>query len=396
MDIRHRQRLPPRPACQNRPQPQRRAASPRLRAEASARHPLSRHRRLRARPGEVRAAHPGRRGDPEVTLKLRTPDLFVMASMRLRGRDDDADSKFEEDISPLEVAVPGSRALAVADPPSMRSRFSQSTSQATGRRLDRLGDAFALYPSLEANLAEAGAAFAASDRLLGGPEIVETVFDGPRVTLDEECRNRARPDLVGVCAGGAGRPGGGAVLQGRDQGRRALPRCRTAGVAAVRRPAGGPAARLHRPRPSEQDRPRPSRPLPARGLTGAGHVEIAIRWCRAAGCAAARRARRRRPRRDGARQSPRGRQRAAGRDLGAVRQRRALELGEAEEAPEEALQPLARSSARSYARLRRLGEVDRPEPGARGRARRARRGTRPSTAAGRSASMWWRKKSLSS
>ena len=125
-------------------------------------------------------------GDPEVTLKLRTSDLFVMASMRLRGRDDDADSKFEEDISPLEVTVPGSRALAVADPPSMRSRFSQSTSQATGRRLDRLGDAFALYPGLRANLAEAGAAFDADDRLFEGPEIVETVFDGPRVTLDEE------------------------------------------------------------------------------------------------------------------------------------------------------------------------------------------------------------------
>ena len=82
-------------------------------------------------------------GEPaELTLKLRTPDLFVAAATHLRGRKDDAkvETKFEEDIAPLEVAVPGAAKVTIADPPSMRSRFSLSTTsgeRAPARRPSR-------------------------------------------------------------------------------------------------------------------------------------------------------------------------------------------------------------------------------------------------------------------
>ena len=88
-------------------------------------------------------------GEPaRPTLKLRTPDLFVAAATHLRGRKDGAkvETKFEEDIAPLEVAVPGAAKVTIADPPSMRSRFSLSTTQASGRRLDDLHDAFEALP----------------------------------------------------------------------------------------------------------------------------------------------------------------------------------------------------------------------------------------------------------
>ena len=91
-----------------------------------------------------------------------------------------------------------------------------------------------------------------------------------------------------------------------------------------------------------------------------------------------------------------GRERAAGRDLRAVGHRRALELAELEEAPEEDSRATCGSWRGRMRACAASGKLDRPDAARRRRARRARRGRRPSTAAGRSAAMWKRKKSWSS
>ena len=47
-----------------------------------------------------------------------------------------------------------------------------------------------LYPDLEHNLEDAGATFVAREPLIAGPSIVETVFEGPHVALDQGVRTK--------------------------------------------------------------------------------------------------------------------------------------------------------------------------------------------------------------
>ncbi|MGL4963852.1 MAG: hypothetical protein ACRC67_21655 [Inquilinus sp.] len=125
---------------------------------------------------------------PELTLKLRTTDLFVAADTPLPGFQDGADTEFEEDIAPLQVSVtrPGHRCVSVAEPRSIRSRFAVSTTQPVpdGLAIDRLGAAFELYPRLLSNLMLTARDEIRSDEALrSGPVISELVFKNAEVDL---------------------------------------------------------------------------------------------------------------------------------------------------------------------------------------------------------------------
>lgn len=123
----------------------------------------------------------------EITLKLRMPDLFVVAATDLPGSQADAQTKFEEDIAPLEIAEPDRRgqSVAIASPRSMRSRFALSTSQTIEGPPQTLAQAFALFPTLEDNLQSRGAQFSPGDQLCDGPIIREFVCKGAKVRLGD-------------------------------------------------------------------------------------------------------------------------------------------------------------------------------------------------------------------
>jgi hypothetical protein len=124
----------------------------------------------------------------EMTLKLRTSDLFISALSAVTGSQRDAQTKLEEDISPLQVQLsPAGRGRkVVADYSATRSRFSRSTTQsiASDAAPSTLAQACKLFPSLEDNLMrrhERGLTL--KTRLAPGPLIEEHVFKGPRVEL---------------------------------------------------------------------------------------------------------------------------------------------------------------------------------------------------------------------
>jgi hypothetical protein len=114
--------------------------------------------------------------DARLTLKLRSPDLFVAASANLDGPDD-ASTKLEEDVVAFDSG---------ADGPSMRSLYSRSVNQdiASGEAPETVRDAIKRYPGLENELTKAGVAddvFNAA--LLKGRAIRELVFEGASVDL---------------------------------------------------------------------------------------------------------------------------------------------------------------------------------------------------------------------
>lgn len=124
----------------------------------------------------------------EMTLKLRTPDLFLAAATRLPGARRDAESKFEEDVAPLEVAEPSGR-VALADPRSIRSRFALSTKQTVGTRsaFVSLDKAFAHFPTLEENLVAGGVAVPEGPaELTPGFTVREFVAKGATVDLGKK------------------------------------------------------------------------------------------------------------------------------------------------------------------------------------------------------------------
>jgi hypothetical protein len=127
----------------------------------------------------------------KLTLKLRTADLFIAAATSA-DTPDEADAKFEEDISPLEVVTTGragKKTVALAHPPSIRTRFAVSIDQDLDEstRIKTLGDVFELYPNLRTNLELDGARkVKAGARMVPGPSIREVVFRNAEVDLDHE------------------------------------------------------------------------------------------------------------------------------------------------------------------------------------------------------------------
>jgi hypothetical protein len=120
--------------------------------------------------------------DPKLTLKFRSPDLLLVAATDIDGNDNrDGDTKFEEDITPLRVHAGGK---AIAEAGSMRSLFSRSTEKKP-RDMNRLGDVFARFDTMEANLKALGAATAKPGaELRPGVTLHEFVFRGPEAVLE--------------------------------------------------------------------------------------------------------------------------------------------------------------------------------------------------------------------
>src|SRR5262245_59698899 len=128
-------------------------------------------------------------GRQEITLKLRTSDLFISALTAVTGSQRDATTELEEDIAPLQVqlAPAGRGRKVVADYSATRSRFSRSTTQSIEADAvpDTLAQACRLFPSLEASLMRRGheRGLPLKTRLAAGPRIEEHVFKGPKVDL---------------------------------------------------------------------------------------------------------------------------------------------------------------------------------------------------------------------
>lgn len=127
--------------------------------------------------------------DIEITLKLRTPDLFVAAGSKLPARKGAASpkTKLEEDIAPLAVlsrAKGKAGRVSMPDTRSIRSRFSLSTRQQTGSTPKTVGQVAKLYPTLIDNLSMAGAKVPSRSKPFSkGPRINELAFRGPRALI---------------------------------------------------------------------------------------------------------------------------------------------------------------------------------------------------------------------
>ena len=127
--------------------------------------------------------------DREVTLKFRSPDLYLVARTDMKGAQKDAKSKLEEDIVPI-VARGRNERNAQQDTdmkPSFRSIYSYSASAAVSAdtKLAKIGDLFRLYPALENNLKEDGATVDKDEAmaLVSDLSLYERIYDGPRVDL---------------------------------------------------------------------------------------------------------------------------------------------------------------------------------------------------------------------
>jgi hypothetical protein len=118
--------------------------------------------------------------DREVTLKFRSPDIFLAAArMPATG-----DSKFEEDITPVVIVSSGKPAVArFATPPSMRSLFSASETRDVPAdvRLTTLADVVRVFPELGTRLETA--AVAPSEAVRPGRAFNEMVISGGTVDL---------------------------------------------------------------------------------------------------------------------------------------------------------------------------------------------------------------------
>ncbi|WSH19068.1 hypothetical protein U8Q07_14990 [Rhizobium ruizarguesonis] len=134
-------------------------------------------------------------GVRQATLKLRMPDQFIVAAARLAKPGDEeagnVETKFEEDIGPLEVLArpPGEQPKVVTPLKlSTRNRFSLSsgTDLTPNDPLDRLDHVLALFPGV-AELV--GVSAKQPDlNLAGGPLIHEYVFKGSEVALVQGAR----------------------------------------------------------------------------------------------------------------------------------------------------------------------------------------------------------------
>ncbi|MDI7865326.1 hypothetical protein MRS76_25875 [Rhizobiaceae bacterium n13] len=124
---------------------------------------------------------------PEITLKLRMADLFVVAATDLRGSGDRARTSFEEDIAPLEIddPQPAKRSVIVPNQRSIRSRFSRSTTQPADWNPSRrtLLGVHVLFPTIFELVETSGMQCAPDTALVCGPTIRELVVKGARVKL---------------------------------------------------------------------------------------------------------------------------------------------------------------------------------------------------------------------
>jgi hypothetical protein len=132
--------------------------------------------------------------DHELSLKLRTADLFIAIAAADRAVEDHNRISFEEDIAPLEVTevdARGDRKVTVADPPTIRSRFSMSLKQVVSARnpLDRLGHLLDRFPGLAERLGSISERTVRRDAaLIHGQEMRERCFEGAEVRLGDNIK----------------------------------------------------------------------------------------------------------------------------------------------------------------------------------------------------------------
>jgi hypothetical protein len=129
--------------------------------------------------------------EPELTLKFRSADLFLAASMRLEARAGakDVESKLEEDLGALAVRS-ASGAAIVAVPRSSRSQFSRSTSQtidrdAVPRTLQEVAD---LYPKFDDDLRLVAGESDMSAALAPSPAYRELVYKSSMLDLAKDAK----------------------------------------------------------------------------------------------------------------------------------------------------------------------------------------------------------------
>jgi hypothetical protein len=127
----------------------------------------------------------------EITLKFRSPDLFLAASTRLDAHAgaEDPESKFEEDIGALAVRGAAEEAV-VAVPRSSRSQFSRSTKQkvdpdAMPRTLNEVEE---LYPKFEDDLRQVAGEIDMSEALTPSPVYRELVYESSKLDLARDTK----------------------------------------------------------------------------------------------------------------------------------------------------------------------------------------------------------------
>lgn len=129
-------------------------------------------------------------GKLETTLKLRMPDQFVVASTSLVDdgkNDENTETKFEEDIGPLEIASPraseGARVI-VPVKRSTRNRFSLSTTIESDpkQRPTRLADVLEKFPGAKKLIGD----LATNEDLVSGSVSHEYAFKKAKAKFSDD------------------------------------------------------------------------------------------------------------------------------------------------------------------------------------------------------------------
>ena len=128
---------------------------------------------------------------PEITLKFRSPDLFLAAAMRLDARAgaNEVESKFEEDVGAFAIRTAAGAAI-VATPRSSRSQFSRSTKQTVDRQaeLRTLRDVDALYPKFDDDLRLMVGEIDMSAALAPSPGYRELVYESSKLDVAKDVK----------------------------------------------------------------------------------------------------------------------------------------------------------------------------------------------------------------
>jgi hypothetical protein len=126
----------------------------------------------------------------ELTLKLRTPDLFIAAATLVAAESKDVMDVFEEDIAPLGLTQldgwGNARVILSSNPASIRCRFARAFTRNIhlAKPLARLADLYRLYHGLDDSLPES--AFGSLGRIarfFHGDVMLERAYDGAAVAL---------------------------------------------------------------------------------------------------------------------------------------------------------------------------------------------------------------------
>jgi hypothetical protein len=133
----------------------------------------------------------GESDEVELTLKFRSPDVFLAAGTSLTARQHakNDDTKFEEDLGPLAVRSGRGEGVA-ANPRGARSQFSRSTKQIVpGNEVPTsLTGIAGLYPSFEEELRTVAGHVAMSAPLEASSKYRELVYKSAKLKLAKDLK----------------------------------------------------------------------------------------------------------------------------------------------------------------------------------------------------------------